>query len=222
MTTRQKRVTIGISAMVLLAIAVGFAAAVSTGDISGAAQDQSTGNGNGIVLLNSSGNTLTGNSASDNALSGIRLESSDNNTLSKNTASGNTYGITLAGSRGNTVTGNNVSGNIAGAIQVVNGSGGNSVYDNYPDNGGSAGPGTTGAGIAQNRSQSPDSNLAGDPNAGIRNATTRDGNGWSQLQNDIGSLFAPLFHFFRGGPVIGGPLPATNNTVHAVQSFSIR
>ncbi|HTY15429.1 MAG TPA: NosD domain-containing protein [Methanoregulaceae archaeon] len=210
-------------ALVLLVIAIaGIAAAASPGDNNGVAGSRSTGNGNGIVLLNSSGNTLNGNTASGNAMSGIGLDSSDNNTLTKNTASGNSYGITLADGKGNVIAGNNVSGNIEAAIQLINGSTDNSVYDNYPDTGRSMDSGIISIGIAQDQSPSSDENLTGGPQAGVPTRSVRNGAGFLQLGTDIRDLFAPLLRLFHIDPGTGRSSPVPNNSVHAVQSFTIR
>jgi parallel beta-helix repeat protein len=61
---------------------------------------------NGIELLNSSGNILSGNTVSDN---GIHIESSFNNSILENIVSGN--GIYLESSFNNTISGNTVSDN---------------------------------------------------------------------------------------------------------------
>ena len=211
------------SALVLLVIAIaGIAAAVSPGNNNGAAGNPSSGNGNGIVLLNSSGNTLNGNTANGNTMSGIMLDSSDNNTLTKNNASGNRFGITLADGKDNVIAGNNLSGNIAAAIQHINRSTGNSVYGNYPGTGRSVGSGNIGTGNARDRSPSSDEELTGGPRTGVPNRSARDGTGLSQLGTDIRNLFAPLLRLFQIGPGTGRPSMAPNNSVHAVQSFTIR
>ena len=70
-------------------------------------------NYNGIVLQNSSNNTLIGNNVSTNSLVGLFLKDScDNNTLSKNTANANNAtGILIGESRYNRLTNNTVSNN---------------------------------------------------------------------------------------------------------------
>jgi len=66
----------------------------------------------GIFLVYSSNNTLTGNTASNNAHDGIRLERSSNNTLAGNTVSYNERsGIHLDSSSNNVLAGNNASNN---------------------------------------------------------------------------------------------------------------
>jgi PGF-pre-PGF domain-containing protein len=74
-----------------------------------------SGNDCGILLYNSSDNTLTKNTAFGN-YDGILLEDSSYNTLTNNNASGNYCGIILDNSSDNTLTNNTASGNYGGII----------------------------------------------------------------------------------------------------------
>jgi len=66
------------------------------------------------IMVESSGNTISGNTAAENNF-GIFLETSSNNTISDNTATGNRdIGIYLDSSRDNTISGNTATGNTDG------------------------------------------------------------------------------------------------------------
>jgi len=65
----------------------------------------------GINLFDSSNNTLRDNTVSENDITGLYLFSSSNNTLRNNTASGNSRGIELQDSSNNTLRDNTASGN---------------------------------------------------------------------------------------------------------------
>ena len=73
------------------------------------------GNYDGILLEDSSYNTLTNNTVSGN-YDGILLYNSSDNTLTNNTASDNDCGILLYTSSDNTLTNNTASGNIFGVV----------------------------------------------------------------------------------------------------------
>jgi parallel beta-helix repeat protein len=83
----------------------------------------------GIYLVDSSGNTVSGNNVTANSNYGIYLDSSsDNNTLSGNNITANSYGIEIDSSSGNTVSGNNVTANSYGIS--LDSSSGNTVSGN--------------------------------------------------------------------------------------------
>ncbi|MFX0071309.1 MAG: nitrous oxide reductase family maturation protein NosD, partial [Candidatus Hermodarchaeota archaeon] len=73
----------------------------------------------GIILAESNNNTISGNTANNNALDGIALYESNYNTISGNTASNNTwmgiilhdYGIGLSSCNNNNISGNIVNNN---------------------------------------------------------------------------------------------------------------
>jgi parallel beta-helix repeat protein len=75
-------------------------------------------NYSGIFLGSSSDNTLSGNNANSNNYDGISLGSSSNNTLSGNNASNNNYGIYLSSSSNNTLSGNNANSNNYSGISL--------------------------------------------------------------------------------------------------------
>lgn len=89
-------------------------------DFSTIANVNSSNNFNGIFLSSSNNNTLTGNTASNNAYKGIALDdgSNNNNTLAGNIASNNTNGIFIRGSS-NTLAGNTASNNSTLGIYLV-------------------------------------------------------------------------------------------------------
>ncbi len=88
-----------------------------------------TGNTIGINLESSHVNEIIGNNCSGNVADGIFLtDSSENNTLSKNTCSGATNGIAISGSGNNTVSNNNCSDNTIG--MSISSSGQNNTIDN--------------------------------------------------------------------------------------------
>ena len=75
----------------------------------------------GIRLEYSDNNTITGNTARNNSYVGIYLEGSDNNTISGNTANNNYYqGIYLNNSDDNTLSGNTVNNNYLRGINLNN------------------------------------------------------------------------------------------------------
>ena len=88
--------------------------------------------GGGIVLEDSSGNTLEGNTVSGNEY-GILLAGSSNNNLIGNTVSDNGYGIYLGFSSNNNLIGNTVSDNHDYGICLEDSSG-NTIYNNYFNN----------------------------------------------------------------------------------------
>jgi len=65
----------------------------------------------GIYLDSSFQNTISRNSISDNRWFGVGLQSSEKNVISGNTISNNYYGVSLAESEGNTVKSNLMTGN---------------------------------------------------------------------------------------------------------------
>jgi len=68
--------------------------------------------GNGVYLLQSSNNTLNGNSIINNKRDGIRLEQSPTNILSANSITSNQFdGIVLFNSSNSTLSGNNITNN---------------------------------------------------------------------------------------------------------------
>jgi parallel beta-helix repeat protein len=103
--------------------------------------------GDGIIVNQSSGNTLRGNTATGNQWSGIILDTdSCNNTVRGNTAELNSYGISLSGSSNeNTISGNTVAGNKYLGISLYWSSNSNVITNNVVrDNGLSV---TNGSGI---------------------------------------------------------------------------
>ena len=91
-------------------------------------------NTNGIYISNSGSNVVTGNSASGNSLTGIRISSLSNyNTIMDNTVNSNTQqGIYIYSSSNNTLTNNTIAGN--GHGMGIEQSGGNVIYNNYFNN----------------------------------------------------------------------------------------
>ena len=102
--------------------------AVSSGNtISG---NTASGSRYGIHLASSSGNTITGNTASGNIVNGIDLYQSTGNNISGNTVTGNSYrGIVIYFSNGNTISGNTASGNPDSGI-FLQSANSNTVMDN--------------------------------------------------------------------------------------------
>ncbi len=83
----------------------------------------------GILLSSSTGNTFTGNTATDNSIDGFAIFSgSDGNTFTGNTATDNFDGFVLSGSTGNTFSGNTATWNNKGFR--VSGSTGNTFSGN--------------------------------------------------------------------------------------------
>ena len=91
--------------------------------------DASHKNREGIYLVSSSSNTLSGNTANSNDWDGIYLYDSSSNTLSGNTANSNDYGIYLDNSSSNTLSGNTANSNGYG-ISLVGSSSSNTIYLN--------------------------------------------------------------------------------------------
>ncbi len=88
---------------------------------------------NGIYLLSSINNNLTGNTANSNGYYGVELWVSDNNSLTGNNVSSNTYGIELYYSDNNRLTGNIATSNTYGislALSDSNDFTGNSATGN--------------------------------------------------------------------------------------------
>ena len=87
----------------------------------------------GFMILGSDDNNLTGNTAINNTLSGILLDSSNSTLLSKNNASYNrgTFGIDLINSSENTLVGNNATYNNLAGIRIGNNSSDNLVSQNF-------------------------------------------------------------------------------------------
>jgi len=88
----------------------------------------------GIYLYSSSGNTITGNTCTNNNYDGIHLTSSSNyNTVTDNTCNNNSVGIFLYSSSNNTVTGNTCNNNIDG-IYLHSSSNNNTITSNTCNN----------------------------------------------------------------------------------------
>jgi len=88
----------------------------------------------GIYLQSSSGNTLTGNTASNNSLRGIYLQSSSGNLLNNNKAKNNNNGLYLESSPGNTLTGNTANDNNHRGIFLYSSSSNNLTGNNASNN----------------------------------------------------------------------------------------
>jgi parallel beta-helix repeat protein len=140
-------------------------------------------NGKGIVLDTAAGNTIVGNTVSNNILfgnhigfgvgSGIYLVNATGNTVTANSASNNIFGIWLSYASGNSVTSNNVQSNDYG-ISLLDHCSGNLITDNVAT-----------------RSRLTD--LDADPSSAE--------NGWERNQfvedNETGFLFGPRFGVIR-------------------------
>ncbi|MCK4456113.1 MAG: right-handed parallel beta-helix repeat-containing protein [Thermoplasmata archaeon] len=99
-------------------------------------EGQNVSNGSvGIQLGFSSGNSITGNTASRNDVSGIRLYVSDNNTVEGNNVSSNEDSIVLTLSYNNNIVGNFVSSSIEDGVRLSNSHNNtvsnNTVSENY-------------------------------------------------------------------------------------------
>ena len=85
------------------------------------------------IRVTSSSNTISGNTATGNPNSGIRLDfSSNGNTISSNTANINGVGILLSSSSGNTISGNTATGNSNYGIYLQAGGSGTAVHCGKP------------------------------------------------------------------------------------------
>jgi len=91
-------------------------------------------NGYGIYLLDSKGNTLSNNEATNNRAYGILFSSASNNVLSGNKASNNERGIHIGTSDGNKLSGNTISSNSVYGLYVCPRSDNNLVFNNYFNN----------------------------------------------------------------------------------------
>ncbi len=92
-------------------------------------------NYNGILLENSSSNTITNNNASSNSLMGIYLESSSNNTIINNNINSNKRaGIELYYSSNNTIINNNANSNTWYGIYLGWDSSSNTITNNNLNN----------------------------------------------------------------------------------------
>jgi parallel beta-helix repeat protein len=85
----------------------------------------------GILLIDSSNNTITGNKASENYGNGLSLMNSENNRIIENSATLSKYidGISLVNSRNNTIAGNKVIENYGNGITLKNSSN-NTILEN--------------------------------------------------------------------------------------------
>lgn len=187
---------------ILFLTIAGTVSAVLPGDPNPGNLDPGGGSGNGIVLIYSGNNTLTGNVVTGNAMSGIMLESSDNNYLSRNSASDNANGIMLENASNNTITGNNVTGNMQSGIQLSLESKNNVIYNNYFENSRNVRVDPSSTGTTWNTTPSPGKNIIGGPYSGGNFWALPDGNGWSQTHRDIERWFAPPFNVTGVGPDI--------------------
>jgi parallel beta-helix repeat protein len=88
-------------------------------------------NSRGIYLLNSKGNTISKNTATNCGEYGIVLASSTGNTLSGNTASNDGRGVHFGNSDGNTLSGNTIQSNSVCGLFICGLSDRNTVYNNY-------------------------------------------------------------------------------------------
>jgi len=91
-----------------------------------------TANGAGIDVR-SPGNTFLGNTIESNRDYGIRLSSSNSNTIAGNTIRGNGYGIYLTGSNGNNIHENNITNNGNG-VYLSSSSGNRFWLNNFTNN----------------------------------------------------------------------------------------
>jgi len=87
-------------------------------------------NSTGIYLRDSSGNTVTGNTAESITCHGIHLTTSSDNDIRDNTAGSNDSGIYLYGSSGNNVTANRARDNALYGIRLMASSNDNTVTGN--------------------------------------------------------------------------------------------
>ncbi|MCZ7381912.1 MAG: right-handed parallel beta-helix repeat-containing protein, partial [Candidatus Methanoperedens sp.] len=114
-------------------------------------------NSKGIVLVFSSNNNVTGNTAYNNTMDGIFLNlSSNNNVIRNNSVSNNSNGIEVSNSVNNTLSNNNVSLNDGVGIDLVNSSN-NTISTNIVSSNGQVefretGNGGNGIGLNQNSS----------------------------------------------------------------------
>jgi len=148
-----------------------------------------SGNGNGIVLINSDNNNLVGNNANGNANSGIMLEGSDNNTITGNTASGNSYGVLVVDSENNTISGNTITGNTISGIGLILLSRNNLIYNNYFNNINNVRVDSSVNGTVWSIVPVPGKNIIGGVNTGGNFWANPDNTGWSQTHPDSGGGF---------------------------------
>ena len=94
------------------------------------ANNNASGNCDGIYLWHSSNNTLANNNADSNNYYGIWLQRSSNNTLANNNASNNGYGIHMWHSSNNLLANNNADSNNGYGIYLWNSSNNNNILNN--------------------------------------------------------------------------------------------
>ncbi len=140
-------------------------------------------NGAGIVFWNTTRSIIQNVNVTNNNY-GINLDSSSNNTLSRNTVNLNYfYGIYLSSSsNNNTLTGNNASINIYYGI-YIDSSSNNLIYDNIFNNTHNF---VSGSNI-WNTTWTPGTNIIGGPYIGGNFWATPGGSGFSQTCQDIDS-----------------------------------
>ena len=137
------------------------------------------GNGFGIYVLSSTGNTLSNNIVTNNGDYGILFSTANDNTLSGNTASNNKRGIHIGTSDGNTLSGNNIVSNSVYGLYVCPRSDNNLVFNNYFNNNVN-GLIYNGTGNVYNTTKTAGTNIVGGPYVGGNVWAKPDGTGFSQ------------------------------------------
>ena len=139
-------------------------------------------NGRGIYLVSSKGCSVSKNTITNNGYYGIVLGSSSKNTISGNTASNDARGIHIGSSDDNTLSGNTVTSNSVLGLYVCGLSDRNLVYNNYFNN--TVMTIKSGSGNAYNTAKTAGKNIIHGTYIGGNFWGTPDGSGFSNTAVD--------------------------------------